>query len=302
MCSCASGQHCPCGPCCARTAWRSRPSRTDTTATSRRRSPSSTRPCTTSSSSRSASGRAPCRQQPDPTWSRPPASPDASGPPARGSPTCLPPAPDGYWEGEMVWNSMLLSQWVIVQDRRPAAAIHDTRRHRQAVRGDAHARGRLGHARRGRALRLHDHARLRGAAPARPARRARCARRRSTGSSRSRAACCAIPTWGKFWLAMLGLYDYDGVNPIPPELFLCPIGCRCIRTITIAIRGTSISVSRTSTGVVSTANWGRCATFSVASSMTPNTSTSISRPASHDIAPSDLHVRPSCRCAAATTR
>ncbi|MCU1280677.1 MAG: Squalene-hopene cyclase N-terminal domain, partial [bacterium] len=23
--------------------------------------------------------------------------------------------PTGYWEGEMVWNSMLLSQWVIVQ-------------------------------------------------------------------------------------------------------------------------------------------------------------------------------------------
>ena len=23
--------------------------------------------------------------------------------------------PTGYWEAEMVWNSMLLSQWVIVQ-------------------------------------------------------------------------------------------------------------------------------------------------------------------------------------------
>ena len=33
---------------------------------------------------------------------------------------------------------------------------------------------------------------------------------------------CAIPTWGKFWLAMLGLYEYDGLNPIPPELFLLP--------------------------------------------------------------------------------
>jgi len=31
-----------------------------------------------------------------------------------------------------------------------------------------------------------------------------------------------IPTWGKFWLAMLGLYEYRGLNSIPPELFLLP--------------------------------------------------------------------------------
>ena len=32
----------------------------------------------------------------------------------------------------------------------------------------------------------------------------------------------AIPTWGKFWLAMIGLYDYAAINPFPPELFLLP--------------------------------------------------------------------------------
>src|SRR5262249_5426752 len=32
----------------------------------------------------------------------------------------------------------------------------------------------------------------------------------------------AIPSWGKFWLAMAGLYDYRGMNPCPPELFLLP--------------------------------------------------------------------------------
>ena len=32
----------------------------------------------------------------------------------------------------------------------------------------------------------------------------------------------AIPTWGKFWLALLDLYDWRGVNPTPPELFLLP--------------------------------------------------------------------------------
>lgn len=33
----------------------------------------------------------------------------------------------------------------------------------------------------------------------------------------------SIPTWGKFWLAVLDLYDWRGVNPIPPELFLLPV-------------------------------------------------------------------------------
>jgi 2,3-oxidosqualene cyclase len=31
-----------------------------------------------------------------------------------------------------------------------------------------------------------------------------------------------IPSWGKFWLALAGLYDYEGVNPCPPEIFLLP--------------------------------------------------------------------------------
>ena len=32
----------------------------------------------------------------------------------------------------------------------------------------------------------------------------------------------AIPTWGKFWLALIGLHDYRGLNACPPELFLTP--------------------------------------------------------------------------------
>ncbi len=31
-----------------------------------------------------------------------------------------------------------------------------------------------------------------------------------------------IPTWGKFWLALLNLYDWRGVNPILPELWSLP--------------------------------------------------------------------------------
>jgi squalene/oxidosqualene cyclase-like protein len=32
----------------------------------------------------------------------------------------------------------------------------------------------------------------------------------------------AIPSWGKLWLAFLGLYPYEGITPIPPELFMLP--------------------------------------------------------------------------------
>jgi 2,3-oxidosqualene cyclase len=39
-----------------------------------------------------------------------------------------------------------------------------------------------------------------------------------------RGGVLAIPTWGKLWLAFLGLYDYDAINPCPPELFLLPRG------------------------------------------------------------------------------
>jgi lanosterol synthase len=31
-----------------------------------------------------------------------------------------------------------------------------------------------------------------------------------------------IPSWGKFWLAVLGVYDWEGLHPIPPELWLLP--------------------------------------------------------------------------------
>ncbi|XP_075080145.1 lupeol synthase-like [Nicotiana tabacum] len=32
----------------------------------------------------------------------------------------------------------------------------------------------------------------------------------------------ATPSWGKFWLAVLGVYEWDGCNPMPPEFWLLP--------------------------------------------------------------------------------
>ncbi|CAI0553271.1 unnamed protein product [Linum tenue] len=31
-----------------------------------------------------------------------------------------------------------------------------------------------------------------------------------------------IPSWGKLWLSVLGVYEWSGVNPLPPELWLFP--------------------------------------------------------------------------------
>jgi len=28
----------------------------------------------------------------------------------------------------------------------------------------------------------------------------------------------SAPSWGKFWLAVLNVYEWEGMNPIPPEL------------------------------------------------------------------------------------
>ncbi|MFO0551306.1 MAG: terpene cyclase/mutase family protein [Polyangiaceae bacterium] len=39
---------------------------------------------------------------------------------------------------------------------------------------------------------------------------------------RDHGGAAGIPTWGKIWLAILGVYDWDGVMPLPPELWLLP--------------------------------------------------------------------------------
>ncbi len=38
----------------------------------------------------------------------------------------------------------------------------------------------------------------------------------------SQGGAVRIPTWGKFWLAMLGLYSWKGVNPLLPEVWALP--------------------------------------------------------------------------------
>jgi len=131
--------------------------------------------------------------------------------------------PAGDWEGEMVWCTMILAQAVIVRTvtGRPYA--------------EAEKKGIIQHFS-GTQLRdgawgMHQESpgyvfftslayvalRLLGVAADEPS----AANARQWLHAQPDGVK-AIPTWGKFWLAMLGLYDYRGLNSIPPELFLLP--------------------------------------------------------------------------------
>ncbi|XP_022135121.1 probable oxidosqualene cyclase isoform X2 [Momordica charantia] len=37
-----------------------------------------------------------------------------------------------------------------------------------------------------------------------------------------RGGATSIPSWGKFWLSVLGVYEWEGNNPLPPEIWLLP--------------------------------------------------------------------------------
>jgi 2,3-oxidosqualene cyclase len=130
---------------------------------------------------------------------------------------------DGGFEGEVVWCPMILAQYVVLRAflRRPIAEPERSRmvRHFECTqRPDGgwglHAESpsyvfvtTLAYV----ALRLLG---LSADAPMVTAARA-WLHAQPTGM-------LGIPSWGKFWLAMAGLYDYAGMNPCPPELFLLP--------------------------------------------------------------------------------
>lgn len=38
-------------------------------------------------------------------------------------------------------------------------------------------------------------------------------------NSSSTGGATGAPAWGKFWLAILNVYDWAGVNPVPAELW-----------------------------------------------------------------------------------
>ena len=131
---------------------------------------------------------------------------------------------DGCWEGEVVWNPMLLCQYVIVHRivGTPPPGEAERGRMIQYLRSTVTPEGGWGmHPDSGPYVFFTTLAyvalRLLGVGPDEPlAARARAWLRAAEGG------VLAIPSWGKLWLAMIGLYGYEGVNPIPPEMFLLP--------------------------------------------------------------------------------
>ena len=128
---------------------------------------------------------------------------------------------DGAWEGEMVWCPMLTAQYVLLHyliGRR----LKPGRRRRVLLHFE---RTRL----EGGAWGLHEHsaphlfvttlvyvaARLLGVERDDPL--IESARRFLREED-----VLGIPSWGKFWLALLNLYDWRGVNAILPELWSLP--------------------------------------------------------------------------------
>ncbi|KAI8451268.1 lanosterol synthase-like protein, partial [Phakopsora pachyrhizi] len=45
---------------------------------------------------------------------------------------------------------------------------------------------------------------------------------RARATLHSLGGATGIPTWGKVWLSLLNVYDWEGVNPITPEIWLLP--------------------------------------------------------------------------------
>ncbi len=133
--------------------------------------------------------------------------------------------PEGDWEAEMVWNTMLLAQYIIVH-----RIVAGTLPFSDEVRAEMVKHFRYWQRSDGGwgmhpespsyvyfttmayvGLRL-----LEVPADEPMVVKARRFLRAQEGG------VLAIPSWGKFWLAMLDLYGWDGVNPIPPEVFLLP--------------------------------------------------------------------------------
>ena len=128
---------------------------------------------------------------------------------------------DGAWEGEMVWCPMLTAQYVLLHHvlDRPL----EPGRRRRVLRSFEHTRleggcwGLHGHSRPHLFVTtlVYVAARLLGVGRddplIEPARRFLQAE-----------GVAGIPSWGKFWLALVNLYDWRGVHAVLPELWSLP--------------------------------------------------------------------------------
>ncbi|MCA9719056.1 MAG: hypothetical protein KC468_30590 [Myxococcales bacterium] len=130
--------------------------------------------------------------------------------------------PSGAVAGEVGWNIMLVAQYVILC-RVVGHAIPTDRAARieRAIERAARPDGGWGMHPQSQSYLFHTllayvALRLLGRAPDDP--RVVAARRWILGHG----GVTRVPTWGRVWLALLGLYPWDHVQPIAPELWLQP--------------------------------------------------------------------------------
>ncbi len=128
----------------------------------------------------------------------------------------------GCWAGEVVWCTMLLSQYVIVSHL-TGQPIDPVKREKylKYYRAWQTPDGGFGMHRESPAYVFmtalgYVALRLLGLRPDDEL------PRRALAWLRGHGGVLAIPSWGKFWLAMMNLYGWEGVNPIQPELWLLP--------------------------------------------------------------------------------
>jgi squalene/oxidosqualene cyclase-like protein len=128
----------------------------------------------------------------------------------------------GAWEGEVVWSPVLLAQYLIV--RSIAGVTSPAARREQYCRyftEQQTADGGWGlHPESGAYLFVTTlvYVALRTIGLAADDDRLQRAR----ALIRDHGSPLAVPTWGKFWLSYFNLYKYEGVHPLPPELWLLP--------------------------------------------------------------------------------
>ncbi len=132
--------------------------------------------------------------------------------------------PEGCWEGEVAWNTMLSSQYVLTCRMAGNWPLSDhdrdgILRHFEAASRPDGSWPRHGESQGSPFVTVLAYIALRAMGlPARAPLPA-AARRWLHAQPDS---ITILPTWGRIWLAMLGLYEYEGISPILPEALLLP--------------------------------------------------------------------------------
>jgi squalene/oxidosqualene cyclase-like protein len=129
---------------------------------------------------------------------------------------------DGSFEGECIWNAMLPAQYVIAchitetpiaEERRRRILLQFASTQLPSGTWGMHE---LSEPYLFSTALVYVAARLLGVGPSDPL----LARARRFIADEG--GVVAIPSWGKFWLALVGLYDWKGVNPVLPEVWTLP--------------------------------------------------------------------------------